>query len=156
MKEDATYRLKKADTYSKSAFKRWEDPEYRKKQIEERQERGKDPEYRKKMSKSCQKNAKNSKWRKKISVSKKKWFKKNPEELEKHRQMIKDTNTQRKQKMQENWENPAFIYKMMEARVGHDRALELIEEKLGRREMKKFYKTLNHRGKRRNFKEENL
>jgi hypothetical protein len=110
--------------------------------MEDRQRRKEDKEYANKISKIKKEFYKDSKNREKQSKAKKQYFKNHPEKLEKHKQMTKNTAKQRSEKMKANWENPAYIYKIMEARVGHDRALEIIEEKLGKKARRRFEEEL--------------
>jgi len=103
---------------SKSMMEKWQNPDFRKKQIQNITKRWKNTEYKEKVSE-------------KISRKQKENFQ-DPERLEKHRQMVIDTAPERAKKMKNKWNDPYFIFRVMRARRSEERALDVIEGRLGR------------------------
>lgn len=134
-REETSKRMKKV------ALEKWEDPEYRAKQLADRKTRSKNPEFRAKMKEISIKNANNPEIRKKISKTQKKNFQK-PARKQQHLQMVKDTAEQRRKRMKEKWSDPYFVYRIMKARTNNDKALDVIEKRFGEKQRKECEKIL--------------
>jgi hypothetical protein len=138
--KDPEFRQQRSEEQSEIMTERWKDPVFREQQEKERKERWNNPEYRKKMEKSLSK-ADNEELKEKISKKQKENFK-NEDRLNKHKQMLKDTKEIRQEKQTENWNDPVFIYNIMSSRCNHEKALEVIEKRLGEKIRKEFEENL--------------
>ncbi|MDP3012821.1 MAG: hypothetical protein Q8M92_01175 [Candidatus Subteraquimicrobiales bacterium] len=126
--EDAEFREEMCKTRSNIMIEKWKDPEYRTKQEKERKQRRGNVEWREKISVTMKQIAQNPEWREAIAERNRSLFE-DPAYYERHMKMLDNTKEQRSNKMKKNWDNPKFVYKVMEARHGKESALNYIEKK---------------------------
>lgn len=135
-REDAEYREKMRIINSERMKGQWNDSVISENMINGIRESHKKEEYRKKMSIIMSEITKKPEFKQKLSKTMKKKYSV-PAYKKLFREIAEENKEVHSKRMTNKWQDPQFVFNVMSSRKGHERALEIVEEKFGAEVRKK-------------------